>query len=89
MNTRMETMDNVDTGKESYRTEEDSIGTKAVPEGVYYGVQSLRAAENFRITGLNMHPEIINSLAEQTRRNHKLRSGNPGQEDCRRYCQSV
>ena len=26
-------------------------------------VQSLRAAENFRITGLNMHPEIINSLA--------------------------
>ena len=63
MNTRMETMDNVDTGKESYRTEEDSIGTKAVPEGVYYGVQSLRAAENFRITGLNMHPEIINSLA--------------------------
>ena len=46
-----------------YRTEEDSIGTKAVPESVYYGVQSLRAAENFRITGLNMHPEIINSLA--------------------------
>ena len=28
-----------------------------------YGVQSLRAAENFPITGLNMHPEIINSLA--------------------------
>ena len=26
-----------------YRTEEDSIGTKAVPESVYYGVQSLRA----------------------------------------------
>ena len=30
---------------------------------MYYGVQSLRAAENFHITGLNMHPEIINSLA--------------------------
>ncbi len=58
MNTENKNQENKD-----YRTEEDSIGTKAVPEGVYYGVQSLRAAENFRITGLNMHPEIINSLA--------------------------
>ena len=47
----------------NFRTEKDSIGTKAVPEEVYYGVQTLRAAENFHITGLNMHPEIINSLA--------------------------
>ena len=46
-----------------YRVEKDSIGTRDVPEGVYYGVQSLRAAENFHITGLSMHPEIINSLA--------------------------
>ena len=49
--------------KTEYRVEKDSIGTKDVPEDVYYGVQSLRAAENFHITGLNMHPEIINSLA--------------------------
>ena len=46
-----------------YRTEKDSIGVKNVPENVYYGVQSLRAAENFHITGLTMHPEIVNSLA--------------------------
>ena len=46
-----------------FRVEKDSIGTKDVPENVYYRVQSLRAAENFHITGLNMHPEIINSLA--------------------------
>ena len=49
--------------KNAFRTEKDSIGTKHVPEDVYYGVQSLRAAENFHITGLTMHPEIINSLA--------------------------
>lgn len=49
--------------EQEFRTEKDSIGTKSVPEDVYYGVQSLRAAENFHITGLNMHPEIINSLA--------------------------
>ena len=47
----------------AYRKEKDSIGSKAVPGDVYYGVQSLRAAENFHITGLFMHPEIINSLA--------------------------
>lgn len=47
----------------NYRLEKDSIGSKDIPTEVYYGVQSLRAAENFRITGLFMHPEIINSLA--------------------------
>lgn len=48
---------------EDFRVENDSIGPKDVPENVYYGVQSLRAAENFHITGLNMHPELINSMA--------------------------
>lgn len=46
-----------------YRIEMDSIGTKDVPEHVYYGIQTLRAFENFHITGLNMHPEIVRSLA--------------------------
>ncbi len=46
-----------------YRVEKDSIGAKDIPGDAYYGVQSLRGAENFRITGLKMHPEIINSLA--------------------------
>ena len=55
------TMD--DMKKTDYRVEKDSIGVKDIPEEVYYGVQTLRAAENFHITGLNMHPEIINSLA--------------------------
>ena len=52
-----------DMKKTDYRVEKDSIGVKDIPEEVYYGVQTLRAAENFHITGLNMHPEIINSLA--------------------------
>ena len=50
--------------KTVYRSEHDSIGERSVPKDVYYGVQSLRAAENFHITGLTMHPEIINSIAE-------------------------
>ena len=56
-------MENGKENKTGYRVEQDSIGEKDIPGDVYYGVQSLRAAENFRITGLNMHPEIINSLA--------------------------
>lgn len=47
----------------NFREESDSIGTKPVPTDAYYGVQTLRAAENFRITGLKMHEEFINSLA--------------------------
>lgn len=49
--------------KNNYRVESDSIGTKEIPNGVYYGVQSARAAENFRITRLHMSPEFITSLA--------------------------
>lgn len=47
-----------------YRVESDSIGTKEVPADAYYGVQTLRARENFYITGLKMHPELINSVAQ-------------------------
>ena len=47
-----------------YRVEHDSIGEKQVPIDAYYGVQTLRAAENFFITGLKMHPELINSIAQ-------------------------
>lgn len=47
------------------RREEDSIGTKEIPEEAYYGVQSLRAVENFSITGRLLHPEMIRSLAYQ------------------------
>lgn len=59
----VEGMNDMTENEMEFRVEKDSIGTKDVPENVYYGVQSLRAAENFHITGLNMHPEIINSLA--------------------------
>lgn len=47
----------------SFRSESDSIGTRDIPATAYYGVQSLRAAENFKITGRMLHPEFISSLA--------------------------
>lgn len=47
-----------------FRLESDSIGEKQVPKEAYYGVQALRAAENFKITGYRIHPEFINALAK-------------------------
>lgn len=49
---------------EKYRIERDSIGEKQVPVDAYYGVQSLRAKENFKISGKKVHPEFISSMAE-------------------------
>lgn len=48
---------------EEYRIEKDSIGEKKIPSDAYYGIQSMRAAENFRITGLNTHPEMLSAIA--------------------------
>ena len=48
----------------NFRMEADSIGVKQVPADAYYGVQSLRGCENFRITGLKLRPEFIISMAE-------------------------
>ena len=47
-----------------FREEQDSIGTKLVPNEAYYGVQSLRGCENFKITGTKVHHELIRAMAE-------------------------
>ena len=46
------------------RIERDMVGSQEIPEGAYYGLQSLRAAENFKITGTGLIPEFIESMAE-------------------------
>ncbi len=47
-----------------FREEYDALGSKRVPIDAYYGVQTLRAFENFRITGTRVHPEMIRSMVE-------------------------
>jgi len=37
------------------RMETDFLGTKEVPKDAYYGIQTMRAAENFPITGYRVH----------------------------------
>lgn len=47
------------------RTEHDLLGYREVPDEYYYGIQTLRAIENFNISGitLNFYPDLIQSLA--------------------------
>src|SRR5690625_1456615 len=46
-----------------YRVEEDLIGKKEVPASAYYGIQSVRADENFNITGYTIDSELIVAIA--------------------------
>ena len=47
------------------RLEHDLLGEMLVPAGSYYGIQTLRAVENYQITGIPIfhYPELIFSLA--------------------------
>src|SRR3954468_9139145 len=44
------------------RTEKDSLGTREIPAGVYYGVQTARAVENYPISGMRAHPTLIRAF---------------------------
>ena len=47
------------------RNEHDLLGYRDVPATAYYGIHTLRAVENFPITGIQIssYPELINALA--------------------------
>src|SRR5688500_8939769 len=44
------------------RIERDPLGEKAVPAGALYGIQTLRAAENFPISGLRPLPAFVDAV---------------------------
>jgi aspartate ammonia-lyase len=46
-----------------YRIEKDFLGEKEVPVNAYYGVQTMRAVENFPITGYRIHEALIVAMA--------------------------
>ena len=45
------------------RVEQDSLGPREVPETAYWGIQSLRARENFPVSGLRASPYLIRAYA--------------------------
>jgi aspartate ammonia-lyase len=48
-----------------FRSENDSLGERNVPDDAYYGIQTLRAIENFPITGISIahYPKLVKALA--------------------------
>jgi len=52
--------------KNGFRLEHDFLGEREIPDDCYYGVQTLRALENFPITGIPISkaPELIWALAQ-------------------------
>ncbi len=55
----------VDYHADGFRMEHDLLGERGVPAHVYYGVQTLRAIENFPITGvpISHYPNLIKALS--------------------------
>src|SRR6187397_2513512 len=53
------------TEAQKTRTESDLLGKKEVPFDAYYGVQTLRALENFQISGVktNFYPDYVKAYA--------------------------
>src|SRR3954471_3099467 len=47
------------------RVEHDLLGDRAVPDDAYYGIHTLRALENFPITGtgISIYPDLVTALA--------------------------
>jgi aspartate ammonia-lyase len=50
---------------QSVRYEHDLLGDRSIPGDAYYGVHTLRALENFPITGtpISIYPELVTALA--------------------------
>jgi aspartate ammonia-lyase len=44
------------------RKERDSLGEISVPEEAYYGIQTERARRNFPISGLRLHPAMLEAM---------------------------
>jgi aspartate ammonia-lyase len=51
--------------RRDFRRESDLLGTREVPAEAYYGIQTARAMDNFRITGvpIRQYPDLIKALA--------------------------
>ncbi|MDP4182239.1 MAG: aspartate ammonia-lyase [Bacillota bacterium] len=44
------------------RKEQDLLGEKSISDEAYYGIQTVRAVENFDLTGRRIHPELVRAL---------------------------
>lgn len=45
------------------RRDKDLLGERELPDEAYYGIHTLRAAENFPLSGYKVHPRLIAAIA--------------------------
>ncbi len=50
-------------GEKRYRVEKDLLGEERVPAEAYWGIHTLRAMRNFRMSGYAVNPALIRALA--------------------------
>ncbi|OPX83740.1 MAG: Aspartate ammonia-lyase [Pelotomaculum sp. PtaB.Bin104] len=48
----------------AYRVETDLLGEMKVPCDAYYGIHTIRAAGNFPVSGMKVHPALIKAVAQ-------------------------
>ena len=63
-----------------YRVEKDFLGEKCVPINAYYGIQTMRALENFPITGYKLDSDLIHAMA-YVKKSSALANAHIGQLD--------
>ncbi len=44
------------------RIEQDMLGKRKIEDSAYYGIHTVRAVENFAITGVPVHPALVDAL---------------------------
>jgi aspartate ammonia-lyase len=47
-----------------YRLKKDFLGEMEIPAEAYYAIHTLRAGQNFAVSGLGVHPALLHALAE-------------------------
>ncbi len=57
------------------RTEKDSLGERGVPADAYYGIQTVRAIENFPVSGLKPKPVYVDATVHIKRSAAKVNAG--------------
>jgi len=60
--------------QKGFRIEHDSLGEKQVPREAYYGIQTLRAVENFPVSGQGPFPEFVEATVRVKRAAAKANS---------------
>lgn len=75
------------------RIEHDLLGDRDIPNDKYYGVHTLRALENFPITGtpISVYPQLINALALRSNdaRSTLIASTSSSTRSCVAMCSAV